>query len=108
MPDAPDTNRPPSTDWRQSVREAGPYVGLGLQMALSMAFFVGLGYAGDWWLGTLPWLTIAGGVLGMAALFALLLRVSREMQETSERKFREKEERRGGNPDAERPRPPSG
>ena len=103
-PDAP--NRPPSTDWRQSLREAGPYVGLGLQMALSMAFFVGLGYAADGWLETLPWLTIAGGVLGMAALFALLLRVNSDMRAASEKKAREKKGGAGEGAGGTSARPP--
>ncbi len=71
------TNAP--GDWRASVREVGPYLGLGLQLALSMAFFVGAGYALDYVLETLPWLTIAGSVVGMAAVFVQIFRTSGEI-----------------------------
>jgi len=72
--------------WRRSLGEAGPYLGLGMQIALSMAFFVGLGYAADAWLGTLPWGTVAGAVIGMVALFYHLLQVLDEMNRASDQK----------------------
>ena len=59
-----------------SMREAGPYLGLGVQFALTMAFFTLSGYGLDYWLGTSPWLTIGGALLGMTALFIQLFRVA--------------------------------
>ena len=61
------------------MREASPYLGLGMQLALTMAFFSLGGYLIDRSLGTIPWLTIVGGVVGMIAVFVQLLRVSQEM-----------------------------
>ena len=58
------------------MHEAGPYIGLGAQFALTMAFFTLGGYGLDYWLGTTPWLTICGAFLGMAALFIQLFRVA--------------------------------
>jgi F0F1-type ATP synthase assembly protein I len=56
-----------------------------MQIALSMALFVGLGYAADAWLGTLPWGTVAGAVVGMVVLFYHLLQVLDEMNRASDR-----------------------
>lgn len=61
----------------------GPYLGLGMQIALSMALFVVIGYAIDQWLGILPWGTIAGALIGMASIFYHLVRVLGEMNRTS-------------------------
>ena len=58
------------------MREAGPYIGLGAQFALTMAFFTLGGYGLDYWLGTSPWLTICGAFIGMTALFIQLFRVA--------------------------------
>ena len=60
------------------MRAAGPYLGLGLQIGLSMALFVGLGILADSRLETSPWGVIAGAVLGMVAVLALVVRIARE------------------------------
>lgn len=60
------------------MRAAGPHLGLGMQIAASMAFFVGLGYAADRALGSTPWGVIAGAVLGMVGILALVVRVANE------------------------------
>jgi len=65
-----------TADWRTSFREAGPYLGLGMQMAAAMAFFTGIGYLLDTQLDTIPWLTVAGGLIGMVAVFVQLWRVA--------------------------------
>ncbi len=66
--------------------EAGPYLGLGLQFAMTMAFFTVGGYLLDRWLETLPLLTIVGAVVGMVALFLLLFRVNRELSAKAQQK----------------------
>lgn len=60
------------------MRAAGPHLGLGVQIAASMALFVGGGILVDRWLGTTPWGVIVGAVLGMAGILVLVVRVSRE------------------------------
>lgn len=57
---------------------AGPYLTLGLQIAFGMAFFVGLGYVLDQALDSTPWGMIGGAVLGMVAVFTLVLRLARQ------------------------------
>ena len=66
------------------MREASPYLGLGMQLALSMIFFVGAGYLLDRWLGTDPWLLVVGAVLGMVAVFIHLFRLVGELNKQSE------------------------
>jgi F0F1-type ATP synthase assembly protein I len=67
------------SDWRKGFREASPYIGLGMQLAMSMAFFTVGGYLLDRALDLSPWLTIVGGIVGMSAVFLQLVRVSRQM-----------------------------
>ena len=78
MPEPADHRRQGSR-WQASFREAGPYMGLGIQLAVSMVLFTLGGYLLDKWLQTTPWLTIAGAVLGMVAVFAYLVRLSQSL-----------------------------
>ncbi len=63
------------------MQEASPYLGLGMQIAMSMVFFVGGGYLLDQWLTMTPWLTIVGACLGMVAIFVQLIRVTKEINQ---------------------------
>ncbi len=76
-----------------ALREASSYLGLGMQLAGGMALFMLGGYALDRWLGTMPWLMVIGGLLGMGALFVKLFSVSAEMgrKSTEERARKTKE-----------------
>jgi F0F1-type ATP synthase assembly protein I len=65
-----------SGDWRSSFRDAGPYVGLGMQLAFTMVVFTGVGHLVDRWLAALPWFTIGGALLGMVAVFVQLVRIA--------------------------------
>ena len=60
------------------MRQAGTHLGLGLQIGVSMAFFVGLGVLVDRWLGTTPWGVVVGASLGMVGIMVLVLRTARE------------------------------
>lgn len=60
------------------MRAAGPYLGLGIQIGLSMAVFAGAGILVDRWLDTSPWGVIVGAILGMVGIVYLVLRVARE------------------------------
>lgn len=68
---------------QESLGEASPYLGLGMQLGLTMAFFVGVGYVLDRWLDTSPWLLTGGAVLGMVALFVQIFRVVTELNKQS-------------------------
>ena len=65
--------------YAEAMRAAAPYLGLGLQIMFSMAFFAGMGYLADGWLGISPWGLIAGCVLGMVSVFALLFKLVGQM-----------------------------
>ncbi|HEX8386663.1 MAG TPA: AtpZ/AtpI family protein [Rubricoccaceae bacterium] len=75
---SPATAKAVHDSYRDGMQAAGPYLGLGVQIAGSMALFAGGGYAVDRWLGTSPWGILLGALLGMAGIVALLVRVSRE------------------------------
>jgi F0F1-type ATP synthase assembly protein I len=67
-----------SDQFGRSVRAISDYMGLGLQIAISFAFFVLLGYWADGKLGTSPLLLFAGVVLGMVGMALVLMKVVRQ------------------------------
>ena len=72
----PENERYPEKFGR-SVRAVSDYMGIGLQIAASFAFFVFLGYWGDSQLGTSPLLLLAGVFVGMAGMALVLMKVLR-------------------------------
>ncbi|MEL6615950.1 MAG: AtpZ/AtpI family protein [Bacteroidota bacterium] len=64
--------------YEEGMREAGPYITIGLQIAASMLLFVGGGWALDDWAGTSPWGLLVGAVLGFLGVMALVIRLSNE------------------------------
>ncbi len=81
MADAPGEDH-----WLSSVRHSSPYAGLGWQIAGALVIFVAAGLGLDLWLKTMPWLTVAGALLGVVSIFALLYRVNTEMNAASRRR----------------------
>ena len=72
------TPAPESEPERPSLRPdpgAVEFLTLGLTVAVALVGLGALGYAVDRWLGTSPWFTLLGVVLGIAA--AVLITVSR-------------------------------
>jgi F0F1-type ATP synthase assembly protein I len=66
----PASRRPDSVD-----AGAVEFLTLGLTVAVALVGLAALGYAVDRWLGTSPWFTLVGVVLGIVA--AVLITVSR-------------------------------
>ena len=66
--------KPNSQDWTRALREAGPYLGLGTQLAASVLLGVAAGYFADRRLGTEPWLLLLGSTLGVAAAMMQLFK----------------------------------
>ena len=62
-----------------AMRAAGPYLGLGLQLATSVLAFVLLGYWGDRLLGTEPWLFLVGSLLGVTAFIVRIVYLVRKV-----------------------------
>lgn len=57
---------------RGSNREVGDgyrYVALGITFGLGIVLFMGAGYLLDRWLGTMPWLTMLGTLVGSGLSF---------------------------------------
>ncbi|MEI6847885.1 MAG: AtpZ/AtpI family protein [Chlorobiaceae bacterium] len=61
----------------RSVRALSDYIGLGLQIAASFAFFVFLGYWADSQLGSSPFLLLFGVMIGMVGMSLILINVVR-------------------------------
>ena len=64
--------------WQSGLRDAGPYAGLGLQIAGTLLFFTGGGILIDRWLGSSPWGVLGGTALAFFGLFGLLYRLVKE------------------------------
>lgn len=64
------------------MRAAGPHIGLGIQIGVTMAVFAGVGIAVDRWLGTEPWGVILGAVLGMVGIMVIVMRIANETNGT--------------------------
>jgi len=60
---------------RSGLAGAAEFLTLGLTVAVALVGLAALGYLVDRWLGTSPWFTLVGLVLGIAA--AVLITVSR-------------------------------
>jgi ATP synthase protein I len=73
-PDA-DPGLTPAGPDRTTLGGAAEFLTLGLTVAVALVGLAALGYLVDRWLGTSPWFTLVGLVLGIAA--AVLITVSR-------------------------------
>ena len=85
------SRKPTAVSWQQSLHEASSYLSLGMQLALTMVFFVAGGYFLDRWLGTEPWLLLVGAVLGMISVFVHLFRLVAQLNKKSEARRKAKE-----------------
>ncbi len=62
----------------RSARALSDYLGMGVQIAASFAFFVFLGYWADGKLGTSPLMLLVGVALGMTGMVLVLMKVLRQ------------------------------
>jgi ATP synthase protein I len=58
-------------------RTVGELAAIGMTMVVATIIGLGAGYYADQWLGTMPWLTLIGLGLGIAAAFVSLFRAVR-------------------------------
>ncbi|NTW55508.1 MAG: AtpZ/AtpI family protein [Chlorobiaceae bacterium] len=65
-----------SDQFGRSVRALSDYLGMGLQIAVSFALFVFLGYWADGRFGTSPFLLFVGVIAGLAGMVLVLLKVA--------------------------------
>ncbi len=64
------------SSWQNSLREASPYLSLGMQVGMTMAAFAVVGYLLDEFFGTTPWLILVGAMLGMVCVFVRLIHIA--------------------------------
>ena len=62
-------------DKEEVTRKSGLAYAAGLTIFFSLLTFLGVGWALDRWLGTSPWLLVAGIVLGSAVGFYEFVRI---------------------------------
>lgn len=66
--------------YTEGMREAGPYLGLGAQIAGTMALFVAGGYFLDRWLHSSPWGILVGAVVAFVAILMLVIRLAKQAE----------------------------
>jgi len=75
---SPRPPRPQEDERSEIFRRAAPFLGLGSMFAASLLMGIGAGYWADGKLGTKPWLTLSGALLGLVigfySFFAAVLR----------------------------------
>jgi ATP synthase protein I len=77
--------KPPGEDKVRLIKQVASYSTLGLEMGLSVAVGVAIGYYLDKWMNTAPWLLIIfiflGAAAGFRSLYRALKRLEREEKE---------------------------
>lgn len=69
----------PDRDVQDEKQKSGIAYGAGLALFFAVAGFCGLGLLLDRWLGTAPWLLVAGVVLGAVAGFYQFIRLTAKL-----------------------------
>lgn len=64
------------SSWQSGLRDASPYLSLGMQLGMTMAVFAVGGYLLDRLLGTTPWLILVCSVIGMVCVFVRLFYIT--------------------------------
>ena len=64
------------SSWQSGLRDASPYLSLGMQLGMTMAVFAVGGYFLDRLLGTTPWLILVSSVIGIVCVFVRLIRIA--------------------------------
>jgi F0F1-type ATP synthase assembly protein I len=72
-------------EFGRSVRALSDYLGIGLQIAMSFALFVFLGYWGDSKLGTSPLLLLVGVLAGMVGMVLVLMKITKKANRDHDR-----------------------
>lgn len=77
---SPENKDGESRAWARALREMGPYLGIGVTLAVTVLLGVGVGHWLDGRLGTTPAFVLAGAVVGILVAgyhFYRLVRVKR-------------------------------
>ena len=82
MATVPDRNRS-SSDFARVLREAGPYLGMGTALAVTVGLFFALGYWLDGMMGTRPALSLTFGSVGVVAALVQFVRMASTLKPKS-------------------------
>jgi ATP synthase protein I len=74
MPESSPEKPPNGSSREEIMRRAGPLLGIGVTFVASIGICLALGWWLDRALGTKPWLTLAGALLGIVTGFYLFFR----------------------------------
>jgi F0F1-type ATP synthase assembly protein I len=73
--------------------ELGPFLTLGLQLAIAVVVFLFLGRWLDQKFGTTPWLTLAGAAIGIAGGLIKFLRTALRLGKDADREMHKRREK---------------
>jgi ATP synthase protein I len=79
MATSPQPDKPRSSRAESSTEGWYKMAGAGFEFIVAVLLFGGIGWALDRWLGTSPWLLIAGAGLGFFAGLYILMKMARGM-----------------------------
>lgn len=74
---------------KNPAKDFGPFLTMGLQLAISVVVFFFIGYWLDGKFGTSPWLTIVGSVLGATGGLIKFLREATRLGKQADQDFKE-------------------
>jgi F0F1-type ATP synthase assembly protein I len=80
---------------RNVLMDFGPFLTLGLQLAISVVVFFFIGYWLDGKFGTSPWCTIGGAFLGTAGGLVKFLREAISLGKKADEEFKDHEKEKG-------------
>lgn len=83
----------------KDIRSSASFLHVGMQVAATVVGFTGGGLLLDRWLGTVPWLTIVGAILGMIGLFSLVFRMNKDLTQAA--KARQAKGQKPSSPDVD-------
>lgn len=68
----------------KDIRSSASFLHVGMQVAATVVGFTGAGLLLDRWLGTMPWLTLVGAIVGMIGLFSLVFRMNQDLTKAAQ------------------------